>query len=262
MAIETNNKDFIVKDGLLTAYIGNAERVVVPEGISAVGKFAFEGNEKISTVILPNSVREIGRAAFAKCVNLTNISLPASLTDVEALLFSFCKSLTKITIPRGVEHICRLAFYQCESLAEISLPDALTAIGANAFQGCGALRSIVLPHSLQRIGDRALSCCASLRNVSVLSESLDLGCELFWGSFVSAPSIRVEYAGSADDFTRMIFSNERAPRPWETIGNAVSHVPASEREGRFEYDSETAFCIEVICQKDGARLTFGNAAKH
>jgi hypothetical protein len=203
---------------------------------------------------MSDSVVEIGWAAFARCTNLTSIVLSPSLTVIETNLFNYCKSLVRITIPEGVTNVKRLAFYQCESLTEIDLPNTVSLIGANAFQFCGALKKIELPQGLRRIGGRAFAFCSSLRDVSVSSDYLEIGCEIFYG----APDIQIKYLGTSDAFLNMVFAKGRMARPWETIGNAVLHIPESRDAHHFVYESTKDFCVEVICKKDGKHLIFRN----
>ena len=39
------NADFIIKNGHLIEYIGKSEHIEVPEDITAIAEFAFEGNK-------------------------------------------------------------------------------------------------------------------------------------------------------------------------------------------------------------------------
>ncbi len=249
-----DNTDFIVKNGHLIEYIGNGDHIEIPEGVTAICEFAFEGNHHIQSIVMPNSVLEIGTAAFARCKNLKSVVLSDSLTVIETHLFNDCDNFTDVVLPKKLKNIQRLAFYHCESLSRIDLPDGVSYIGADAFHGCRSLESIELPKGLKRIGDRAFAFCANLQDVVISEEYFDMGCELF---YEASPNIRIEYCGASDDFVNMIFSEERIPRPWE--GHAVSHSPTAENKSRFGYDSAKAFCIEAFCKKDGVRLTFCNA---
>lgn len=249
-----NKKDFIIENGLLTAYIGKSEYIEVPDEVTAIAEFAFEGNNRIKSVIMPDSVLKIGTAAFSRCKNLKSVVLSDSLIVIETHLFNGCDNLTEVVLPKNLKNIQRLAFYHCESLSRMDLPDGVSYIGADAFHGCRSLESIELPKGLKRIGDRAFAFCANLQDVVISEEYFDMGCELF---YEASPNIRIEFSGASDDFVNMIFSEERIPRPWE--GHAVSHTPTAENKSRFGYDSAKAFCIEAFCKKDGVRLTFCNA---
>jgi len=61
------DKDFIIENGVLIAYNGANETVIVPDGITAIGEIAFEWNENLKQVILPQSLQEIGFFAFRGC---------------------------------------------------------------------------------------------------------------------------------------------------------------------------------------------------
>ena len=48
----------------LNEYCGKDEEVVIPEGVTVIGKKAFEKNESIKSIILPNTVVGIDTYAF------------------------------------------------------------------------------------------------------------------------------------------------------------------------------------------------------
>ena len=65
-------KDFTIQFGCLVAYRGNNEEVIVPDGVTSIGRKAFHFS-KIVSVTLPDSVTEIEQEAFLyarlACVN-------------------------------------------------------------------------------------------------------------------------------------------------------------------------------------------------
>ena len=250
-----NKKDFIIENGLLTAYIGKSEYIEVPDEVTAIAEFAFEGNDHIKSVIMPNSVLEIGRAAFARCKNLTSIVLSNALTIIEIQLFLGSENLTDIYLPENLKEIKRLAFYNCGKLSKIDLPEGVSYIGADAFHGCSSLKSIKLPKGLKRIGDRAFAFCANIQEVAISKEYFDMGCELF---YETCSDVRIEYSGASDDFMKMIFSKERSPRLWETMGNVMLYEAITKSSYQYYYNSEKEFCIEVFCKKDNKHLLFQN----
>lgn len=249
------NVDFVVKNRHLIEYIGKSEHIEVPEDITAIAEFAFEGNTHIKSIVMPNSVSEIGRAAFARCKKLTSIVLSNALTMIELQLFLGSENLTDIYLPENLKEIKRLAFYNCGKLSKIDLPEGVCYIGADAFRGCSLLKSIELPKGLKRIGDRAFARCVNLQDVVMLEERFDMGCELF---YEACSNIEIEYSGTSEDFVNMIFSEKRIPRSWETMGNVMLHEPVKKSCYRYYYNSEKDFCIEVFCKKDNKHLSFQN----
>ena len=124
---------------LLIAYSGNEENVIVPEGISAIGKDAFAGNDKIVSVTLPATLEEIGDRAFINCSKLTSINLPSALKVIGESAFNECRMLSGIVLPDGLTTIGRNAFWQSGYSApayKMIIPTSVTEIGENAFEYC------------------------------------------------------------------------------------------------------------------------------
>lgn len=84
--------------------------VKVEEGITRIGKYAFQNFPNLTEVILADSVREIGNSAFDSCWALTNLRLPAGLVKIGDYAFYNCKALTNADIPYGVTSIGMQAF--------------------------------------------------------------------------------------------------------------------------------------------------------
>lgn len=124
---------------LLIAYSGNEENVIVPEAISAIGKEAFAGNDKIVSVTLPATLEEIGDRAFINCSKLTSINLPSALKVIGESAFNECRMLSGIVLPDGLTTIGRNAFWQSGYSApayKMIIPASVTEIGENAFEYC------------------------------------------------------------------------------------------------------------------------------
>ena len=66
---------------------------------------------KINKVIINNGVTKIGKYAFEYCTNLTSITIPDSVTEIGFDAFYNCTSLTSIIIPDSVTEIGWNAFY-------------------------------------------------------------------------------------------------------------------------------------------------------
>lgn len=69
------NEDFLVVEGLLLHYQGNAAVVMIPDNVKAIGLAAFAGNEQLRHVVIPSHVMEIEADAFADCPRLTHVTM-------------------------------------------------------------------------------------------------------------------------------------------------------------------------------------------
>ena len=127
----TNNYDekFLFDDstGTLCGYIGNETIVEIPSSfddikVTAIGSYAFWGNENIEKVIIPEGVVSIKDHGFESCTNLTEISLPDSLTTIEERAFLNCQSIESIILSDFVKIVGDGVFGGCESMKSLSVP--------------------------------------------------------------------------------------------------------------------------------------------
>ena len=154
---------------------GTVEKVVIGNGVTAIGESCFSEIEKphhLKSVVIGNSVKSIGGLAFCSCSCLTSVSIPNSVTSIGDGAFQDCSSLTSISIPNSVKSIGDWAFGGCSSLASISIPNSVTSIGDGAFLKCTSLTSISIPNSVTSIGYRTFSECSSLTTIHSLPNSV------------------------------------------------------------------------------------------
>ena len=70
--------------------------LVLPKGITHIGKNALYGCFELESVTLPESLRYIGAEAFGNCGTLTEINIPKSVSYIGDSAFMYCAKLTKI----------------------------------------------------------------------------------------------------------------------------------------------------------------------
>ena len=145
--------------------------VIVRDGITNIGDFAFDSCTNLSNIELSESLKRIGTGSFYECHSLSSVNLPESLTDIGKYAFDSCYSIDSMILPESLTSIGDGGFYECISLSSINLPRSLKSIGEAAFCGCKSLESIVFPESVVSIEDYTFCNCDSLKNI-VLPESL------------------------------------------------------------------------------------------
>ncbi len=174
--------------------------VVISEGVTSIGDYAFEGCTGLTSITIPDSVTSIGEDAFSGCTGLTSITIPDSVTSIGDLAFFGCTGLESISVSGNntvyhssgncliktetkelvlgcknsiiptngsVTSIGSRAFSGCTGLTSITIPDSVTSIGSSAFRGCTGLTSITIPDSVTSIDSYAFSGCTGLTSITL-----------------------------------------------------------------------------------------------
>ena len=57
--------DFEIENGVLKKYTGSGGNVVIPDGVTTIGDYAFWNCSSLASITLPDSVTTIGNWAFS-----------------------------------------------------------------------------------------------------------------------------------------------------------------------------------------------------
>ena len=121
---KNNSKDFVIEDGVLKEYQGKSNAVIIPDGVTEIGKECFS-KSIIKSVIIPNSVTTLGEKAFWCCINLKSVEIPDSVTSIDDYAFQGCLNLTSLIIPDSVTSIGKFAFSSCFKLYDVTISEDL-----------------------------------------------------------------------------------------------------------------------------------------
>ena len=150
-----------------TGYALPITQVIIEDGVTSVGQYAFYYFTKMTSVTIPESVTSIGDRAFTWCQALREITLPKGLTYLGEAAFEYCDSLRGvITVPDGITEIKRDTFSAMSGnkLETIILPEGLKKIGYCAFYKCGINR-ITIPSTVTYIGGYAFRWCENIEKL-------------------------------------------------------------------------------------------------
>ena len=190
--IELKSDDFVIENGVLVNYVGNAEEVRVPEGITEIGRGAFQNNKTIKKVILPDEVITIGAYAFSGCSSLESINVPKKVEVIGDNAFYGCGSLSgSLLLPDHLVSIGASAFYNCTSLTgDLNIPDSITSIGKSAFFNCkGYNGTLCLSAKLTQIEESAFNGCKFTGTLNLPESIKTIGYGAFWSNKFSGEVI-------------------------------------------------------------------------
>lgn len=149
---EDSKKEFVITNGTLNRYNGNAIELHIPQGITGIGCYghyvgeypynvtissgAFQDNQRIRSVFLPDSIRGIATNAFCNCIMLSKINIPEGISRICKGTFSNCVSLEGIELPKSVNLIDEEAFHNCTNLRYVIIKNDHPVVHFEAFSGC------------------------------------------------------------------------------------------------------------------------------
>ena len=127
-------------------YIDNlVYKIVVNDGITSIGDFAFYKFYKLQSLSIGNSVTSIGEQAFIGATALHSVTIPGSVRKIGIWAFGD-SGLTSCTLNKGLQIIDNCAFANAQ-FKSISIPDGITMIGESAFNG-SSLETVTIPQNI------------------------------------------------------------------------------------------------------------------
>ncbi len=203
-------------------YCGDLTSITVPRCVKTIGRYAFAGCSRLTTVVIQDGVTSIGSGAFSDCASLTSFTLPASVTKIGGYAFSGCYGLMSVTIPNGVTSIGTYAFYNCSGLTSVTIPGSVMSIGDRAFDCCSGLTSAMIENGVASIGSGSFYNCRGLTSVTIPGSVTSIGDCAFDGcSGLTSATIEngVASIGSYAFYKCSSLISITIPRSMTSVGN-------------------------------------------
>lgn len=127
--------------GPWTGHNAQIKKLVIKEGVTYIGQFAFYAMSGIKTVEFPEGLQEIAGEAFAGCGGIEELQIPNSVTRIGNYCFSGLIYLRKLTLGDHLESIGNSAFFDCQWQTEVTFPATLKTLGRYAFSMCTRLKT-------------------------------------------------------------------------------------------------------------------------
>ena len=198
--------------GDLTWDYNEETKVLTISGTGAMPYYSYDSRSpwndyigEIETVVIEDGVTSIGSYAFHNCTALESIEIPAGVTSIDTKTFEFCTALESVVIGAGVTSIGWDAFASCTALQSIEIPDSVMSIDGQAFLGCTALESVVIGAGVTSIGEYAFHYCTSLESVVISDGVTSIGD----GAFSDCTELQtVNYTGSEEAWNEIQMGND------------------------------------------------------
>ena len=214
------------------------KKVIIEEGVTTIGDYAFQGCQALEEVDIADTVTSIGIVAFDYCTSLKEVVLPDSVTIIKEEAFSE-SAIEKITLSNNLETIEMLAFLLCENLEEIVIPESVTSIGMAAFAMCTSLESITILNKDCELDDTFIF------NATIDEET---------GEMIPA-ELETVLRGYTDSTTQQyadMYTSDGYPIKFEAI-DAHEHTPVTETKK--ENCTEEGYII-TTCSSCGEMISY------
>lgn len=225
---DSENKTFKICGNRIVKYYKSTKwnTIVIPEGITEIGKKAFYVCDNLQKIKLPNSIETICEHSFEWCERLQELTIPEGTKEIKAYAFEHCKKLRKVSLPSTLKCIDEKAFgngFWClnkanveispcnarykiidncfidcytntalgvvniENITEISVPKGVRRIAPYFNMFQEHIKCVKLPETLEEIGEGAFSGCTALESLLIPANVHKIGINAFaWGTNINS----------------------------------------------------------------------------
>lgn len=132
------------------------------------------------TYTVPDGITKIGPYAFQGATNLTKVTLPEGVTEIDEWAFSYNPKLISLVLPLSLQTIKSYAFYECTGLSkDDGTPGSGTVEFAGSRQQWSAL-SVKIGDGNYRLTNAKIDCKIGQDNVVASGECGALGSNATW----------------------------------------------------------------------------------
>ena len=216
--------------------------VIIPANVKYIGGYAFNDNDRLTSVTLGSGLTEISNSCFNNCGVLAVVKGGENVKTIGSGAFNYCSELRSVSDLAPVT-VGSSAFYYCKKLENFNFSNAKT-LKSEAYRECNTLTDADLT-TVETIENRCFISCTGLKkvvlgnNISKINEYAFTDCnaleELHIGSSVSYLDNRCFYTSSSS--LKKVYVTAPAP---PSVYNNTSYYPFYSTSGVTLYVPEYA----------------------
>ncbi|MBS7298877.1 MAG: leucine-rich repeat domain-containing protein [Eubacteriales bacterium] len=175
--------------------------VVIPEGVTEIGSFAFVYYENMTSIQFPSTLKAIKNNSFCYCTGLKDIVLNEGLETIGYRAFAYCSALESITFPKSLKTTDSGILANCSNFKIINItdvaawcsvdfPNDIIYTNYDLYVNNKPAETLVIPSDVKKVNDYAFNRAKNIRNI-VISEGVEeVGKRAFWDN-VSLESVTI-----------------------------------------------------------------------
>lgn len=187
----------------------------------------YINENEVTNLVIPNNITSINNYAFNGCNGLTSVTIPNSVTDIGWSAFANCSGLKSVNIGNRASRIGSFAFSNCIGLTSVNIPASVRLISNNAFSYCSGLTSIIIGKGVEEIKSEAFRECKNLTDVYCYAESFRSSASIYYSDegnplYTSVDAFKdsyIEYATLHVPAT--LIDDYKTTEPWKNFKEIV-----------------------------------------
>lgn len=159
--------------------VSNMKSITIHDGVTGIGNYAFYGCGEVDSVIIGESVKTVGESVFAYC-RVENMVIKADFESVvggglgcaveylEATnnSYGYVAQSALVEVVINGEGALVGGFNRANDLKKVTIGEGITKLSNEAFSSCEALTDIVLPSTIDEIETFAFVGCTLIENIN------------------------------------------------------------------------------------------------
>ena len=133
------------------------ESISIPNSITTIGSYAFDGCSSLTSTTIPNSVITVSRNAFYGCSSMEYAMIPNSVTSIGQSAFAY-SGIKFVVLPNTISSLGGSSYSSCTNLIDVKV--YCQTVSQSAFSGCDNLKNVTLDGLVKNINDSAFISCA------------------------------------------------------------------------------------------------------
>ena len=181
LTVSGNGKmgDFAEGDSSDRPWGNNLTEVIIKDGVTEVGAWAFYGNKTLKKLTVPDSVIRLNNGAFSECSALCEVDLGENVEYIGEFTFGYCSSLKAFELPPKMKEVTGFSFL-CSGIESMYFHENISVIDQVAFEGC-ALKKIKFAGKKVDIAGCAFDYCMFLKEIDFGDGEISIYANAFAG---------------------------------------------------------------------------------